>query len=107
MRVQTDNENWGLWSKDSWWDDDGYFISYGYDQAVSDFMGGPGRRFFDLVAWFDRTIVDGAVNGTGRVVRSIGGELRATQTGLVRSYAAFVAVGAVALVAWFLVRTTF
>ena len=78
-----------------------------YDSSVSNFMGGPGRKFFDLVAWFDRTIVDGAVNGTGRIVRSVGGEMRATQSGLVRSYAAFVAVGAVALIAWFLVRTTF
>ena len=78
-----------------------------YDEAVSDFMGGPGRRGFDLVAWFDRTIIDGAVNGTGRLVRSVGGEMRATQSGLVRSYAAMVAIGAVALVAWFLVRTTF
>ncbi len=78
-----------------------------YDSAVTNVMGGPGRKFFDLVAWFDRTIIDGAVNGTGRIVRSVGGELRATQSGLVRSYAAFVAVGAVALIAWFLVRTTF
>ncbi|MDG1367014.1 MAG: NADH-quinone oxidoreductase subunit L [Acidimicrobiales bacterium] len=78
-----------------------------YDSAVTNVMGGPGRKFFDLVAWFDRTIIDGAVNGTGRIVRSVGGELRATQSGLVRSYAAFAAVGAVALIAWFLVRTTF
>ncbi len=78
-----------------------------YDSAVTNVMGGPGRKFFDLVAWFDRTIIDGAVNGTGRIVRSVGGELRATQSGLVRSYAAFVAVGAVALIAWFLVRTSF
>ena len=78
-----------------------------YDSAVTNFMGGPGRKFFDLVSWFDRTIVDGAVNGTGRLVRSVGGELRAMQSGLVRSYAALIAVGAVALIAWFLVRTTF
>ena len=78
-----------------------------YDSAVTKFMGGPGRRFFDLVAWFDRTVVDGAVNGTGRLARSVGGELRATQSGLVRSYAALVAIGAVALISWFLVRTTF
>jgi proton-translocating NADH-quinone oxidoreductase chain L len=78
-----------------------------YDEAVSDFMGGPGRKGFDLVAWFDATIVDGIVNGTGRLVRTAGGGLRTLQTGLVRSYAALVAVGAVGLIAWFLVRTTF
>ena len=78
-----------------------------HDEAVSDFMGGPGRKGLDLVAWFYRTIVDGAVYGTGRLVRSVGGEMRSLQTGLVRSYAALVAVGAVGLIAWFLVRTTF
>jgi len=41
------------------------------------------------------------------LVRSVGGEMRSAQSGLVRSYAAMVAIGAVALMAWFLVRTTF
>ena len=35
-----------------------------YDEAVTAFMGGPGREAFDAVAWFDANIVDGAVNGT-------------------------------------------
>ncbi len=78
-----------------------------YDEAITNFMGGPGRKGFDFVAWFDSTIIDGMVNGVGRVVRSGGGELRRVQTGLVRSYAAMVAIGAVGLLAWFLVRTTF
>ena len=78
-----------------------------YDESVSDFMGGPGRKGFDFVAWFDANIVDGVVNGTGRLVRSVGGEMRSAQSGLVRSYAALVAIGAVGLIAWFLVRTTF
>ena len=77
-----------------------------YDEAVSDFMGGPGRKGFDLVAWFDATIVDGIVNGTGRLVRTAGGDSNPADRS-VRSYAAFVAVGAVGLIAWFLVRTTF
>ena len=78
-----------------------------FDPSVSAFMGGPGRRLFDLVAWFDATVVDGIVNRTGRLARDIGGELRSTQSGLVRSYAAYAALGAVALIAWFLVRTSF
>ena len=53
------------------------------------------------------TVVDGIVNRTGRLARDIGGELRSTQSGLVRSYAAYAALGAVALIAWFLVRTSF
>jgi NADH-quinone oxidoreductase subunit L len=77
-----------------------------FDQTISDFMGGPGRKGFDRVAWFDATFIDGAVNGAGRLVREGGGQLRRLQTGLVRSYAALVAVGAVGLLAWFLTRTT-
>jgi prepilin-type N-terminal cleavage/methylation domain-containing protein len=37
MRQQTGNENWGLWSKDTVWGEDGYLIEYGYDQAASSF----------------------------------------------------------------------
>ncbi len=77
-----------------------------YDLSVSNFMGGPGRKLFDLVAWFDATIVDGAVNGVGSVVRGVGGTARRTQTGLVRNYAVGVAVGAVALVGWFFLRAS-
>ncbi len=75
-----------------------------YDESVSAFMGGPGRRGFDLVTWFDGAAIDGAVNGVGRLVRSGGGQLRRLQSGFVRSYASMVAIGAVALVGWFLVR---
>ena len=78
-----------------------------YDEAVTDFMGGPGRRFFDLVAWFDRTIIDGAVNGASRVTALVGTRMRTIQTGLVRTYALAVVLGTVALVVYFVARTTF
>ena len=39
-----------------------------YDQAVSAFMGGPGRKAFDAIAWFDKNVVDGAVEGSGKVI---------------------------------------
>ncbi|MEQ8843118.1 MAG: NADH-quinone oxidoreductase subunit L [Acidimicrobiales bacterium] len=78
-----------------------------YDESITSFMGGPGRKSFDLVAWFDATFVDGAVNGVGRVVRDGGGQLRRLQSGLVRSYAAMVAIGAIALLVWFLSRANF
>jgi NADH-quinone oxidoreductase subunit L len=78
-----------------------------YDKAVSDFMGGPGRRLFDLVAWFDRTVVDGAVNGAAKVSTIVGDRLRLTQTGLVRNYALGVVVGAVILLTYFVARTSF
>jgi NADH-quinone oxidoreductase subunit L len=72
-----------------------------YDSTVSAFMGGPGRKAFDAVAWFDKTIVDGAVNGTGRLVQGTGGQIRKLQTGNVRNYAGIVGVGVVLLLAWF------
>jgi len=77
-----------------------------YDQAVSDFMGGPGRRAFEGAAWVDRTIVDGAVNGTAMAVRSAAGELRKGQTGFVRSYALWIGAGVVALLTWFVLQGT-
>ena len=75
-----------------------------YDAGISAFMGGPGRRAFDGVAWADRTIVDGAVNGVGRLVHGAGSFLRKGQTGAVRNYAAGVGLGVVALLVWFFLR---
>ena len=55
-------------------------------------------------AWFDRNVVDGAVNGVGALVRSAGSRLRTLQTGYVRNYALGVALGAVLLVGYVLTR---
>ena len=74
-----------------------------YDQTVTAFMGGPGRESFEATAWFDSHVVDGAVNGTGRVVQATAGELRKGQTGYVRSYAAIIGLGVVGLLVWFVV----
>jgi NADH-quinone oxidoreductase subunit L len=78
-----------------------------YDQAITSFMGGPGRAGFEAAATFDRTVVDGAVNGVASVVRRSGGGLRALQTGFVRNYALGIAVGAVLMLAYFLAQVTF
>jgi NADH-quinone oxidoreductase subunit L len=78
-----------------------------YDQAVSWFMGGPGRRGFEDVTWFDEHIIDGAVEGTARDVRTAGGLLRHLQNGMVRTYAVAIALGAVLLGVYFLLRATF
>ncbi len=74
-----------------------------YDSTVSAFMGGPGRKAFDAVAWFDKTFVDGAVNGTGKLVQGAAGQIRKVQTGNVRNYAGIIGVGVVLLLAWFVV----
>src|SRR4029453_10994120 len=43
-----------------------------YDEAITGFMGGPGRKSFEAVAWFDAHVIDGAVNGVSGVVRGAG-----------------------------------
>ncbi|MCY4134342.1 MAG: NADH-quinone oxidoreductase subunit L [bacterium] len=77
------------------------------DEIVTNFMGGPGRRAFERTTQFDEQVVDGAVNGTGTMIRRAGSRLRVSQSGLVRSYALGIAIGAVALLAWFFSRAGF
>ncbi len=76
---------------------------WGYDRAITAFMGGPGRKAFDAIAWFDKTIIDGAVNGAAATVSRSAGVIRRGQSGNVRNYAAIIGVGVVLLLAWFVV----
>jgi NADH-quinone oxidoreductase subunit L len=78
-----------------------------YDDAITAFAGGPGRAAFEGAATFDRTVVDGAVNGVAALVAGSGRRLRAVQSGYVRSYALGVAVGVVVLLAYFMTRVSF
>jgi NADH-quinone oxidoreductase subunit L len=75
-----------------------------YDAGARKLVGGPGAALFNGIAWVDAHIVDGAVNGTATLVRNIGGTVRKAQTGFVRSYAALMAIGFVAVLAWFIYR---
>jgi NADH-quinone oxidoreductase subunit L len=75
-----------------------------YDATVARLVGGPGAGFFRVVTSFDSRVVDGAVNGAGALARGVGGVVRRSQTGFVRAYAVFIALGAVALLAWFVWR---
>jgi len=57
----------------------------------------------------DEGIIDGTVNGTARVAREAGGQLRELQSGNARSYATWVVIGAVGVTAlllgvWGMVR---
>jgi NADH-quinone oxidoreductase subunit L len=79
-----------------------------YDLGITAFAGGPGRKFFDWVTfWFDRYIIDGAVNGTGRLVRFVAAKTRRLQTGYVRNYALGLAAGATCLLAFVVYRASF
>ena len=75
-----------------------------YDAAVARIVGGPGAAVFRGITRFDARVVDGAVNGAGALARGLGGVVRRSQTGFVRAYAALIALGAVALLAWFVWR---
>lgn len=75
-----------------------------YDAGAAKLVGGPGRAAFNAVAWADSHVVDGAVNGTATLVQRIASQVRKSQSGFTRVYAALMAVGAVALLAWFLFR---
>jgi len=75
------------------------------DELYQGTVEAPGRALADLSASFDRTVIDGAVNGMGALVRAAGGRLRAVQTGFVRNYALGVAGGAVAVLAYVLARS--
>ncbi len=77
--------------------------AWGYDRAVTTFMGGPGRQLADGAAWFDSHVIDGTAMGIGRLVQSGGTQLRKLQTGYVRNYALGIAAGVVVLFAYTLV----
>jgi NADH-quinone oxidoreductase subunit L len=68
------------------------------------FVEGGGRAAGFAAFTVDQKGVDGAVNGVAALTRRVGERLRPIQSGLVRNYALAVLVGAVALLAWFLVR---
>ena len=62
-----------------------------------------GGRVAAFLWWFDRTVVDGTVNGVGTVVRDSGGTLRRLQTGRVQNYALGIAIGLIVMAGSFLV----
>ena len=78
-----------------------------YDSTITAFMGGPGRKAFDAIAWFDRTVVDGAVRGVATGVQAGSGKVRLLQTGYVRNYAVGVALGAAVIAGLLLTKAVF
>jgi NADH:ubiquinone oxidoreductase subunit 5 (subunit L)/multisubunit Na+/H+ antiporter MnhA subunit len=57
--------------------------------------------FFSRI--FDRHVVDGLVNGVAAFFMGLSGNLRRTQSGLVRSYAFVMLVGSMVLIAYYLI----
>jgi NADH-quinone oxidoreductase subunit L len=76
---------------------------YYYDEGISKAVDGPVRAFATFLDRdVDQRVIDGAVNGTGHLVRRAAEGLRHAQDGLVRRYAIGIALGAAALLLFFL-----
>jgi NADH-quinone oxidoreductase subunit L len=56
-----------------------------------------GGRVADACWWFDRVVVDGTVNGVGRLAVDAGRGLRRIQTGRVQNYALGIAIGLIVM----------
>jgi NADH-quinone oxidoreductase subunit L len=81
---------WGAWEQ-----------AYRVDDIYGRVLVAPGKRLAMASAFgFDLPVIDGAVNGVGKVVRRIGDWARPLQTGYVRNYAALFLAGTVAVVIW-------
>jgi len=79
-------------SSNKWWFDDLnnlLFVVWGAKLAAAAF-------------WFDRTIIDGTVNGIGAATTGAGARLRHVQTGRVQNYALGIAIGLIAMVIGYL-----
>ena len=75
------------------------------DDIVRAVVEAPSRALANFSAFVvDARIIDGTVNGVGALVRAGGSRLRGVQSGFVRNYALAVAVGAVAILAYAVVR---
>ena len=55
-----------------------------------------------MVAWFDRTVIDGVVNGAGETAGRTGNVLKYLQTGNVQWYAVALFVGVIAMAVVFI-----
>ena len=66
----------------------------------------PGQAITSALVKIDQSVIDGAVHGIGKMALGSGSFLRKSQTGFVRSYAALILIGAVALIAAIWVVTT-
>jgi NADH-quinone oxidoreductase subunit L len=85
-----------------------FYNGWYYDLGITAFMGGPGRKMFDWFSnVFDKGVLDGAVNGVGKIALFTGSRVRRLQTGYIRNYALGLAAGVVVLVAFVLYRASF
>ena len=75
-----------------------YYVDEGYGAIFVK----PLLALSTTVLWrgVDQGVIDGLVNGAGTASQGVGNELRQMQSGNIRSYAAWVAIGGAAIVAY-------
>jgi NADH-quinone oxidoreductase subunit L len=76
-----------------------YYVDEIYDAAIINPIKAGSRE--GLWRLFDVGVIDGLVNGLGRTVREVGDGVRRVQFGFVRSYAAIILLGALAVIGYF------
>jgi NADH-quinone oxidoreductase subunit L len=77
-----------------------------WDDFYDTLIGRPSQRLATFLAWVvDARIIDGAVNGTAKLVKTTGTATRKIQTGYARHYALGISVGMAALIIFLLSRT--
>ena len=72
-----------------------YYVDELYDAAIIN----PTVQTSTKVLWkgFDVNLIDGAVNGSARTIQGLASILKGIQNGLIRSYAVWILLGAVAV----------
>ena len=96
-RAQLPDESAGVWRTLL----NGYYVDDLYGATIVE----PGKKTAEVMAFTaDTKVVDGAVNGVGRLVQSFSAALRPLQTGFARSYGVGILAGTVGIVVWLLVR---
>jgi NADH-quinone oxidoreductase subunit L len=75
-----------------------YFVDEFYDSTVVNPVVDGSRSL--LWRTVDARVIDGAVNGIGQDARGIGGFLKLAQSGSIRSYAAWVVLGSILVIAF-------
>jgi len=73
-----------------------YYVDELYDAAIIN----PTVKASDKVLWkgFDAGLIDGVVNGSGRTIQGFASILKGIQNGLIRNYAVWILLGAVAVI---------
>ncbi|PYS47634.1 MAG: hypothetical protein DMF68_15495, partial [Acidobacteria bacterium] len=79
-----------------------YYVDEIYDAALINPIKVGSRE--GLWKLFDVGVIDGIVNGMGRGITEIGQVVRYVQIGFVRSYAAIILLGALAVIGYFTFR---